>query len=137
VWLLLVPSWSWAEIVVGVFAAGGSAALRRATRVAELLHFRPRFGWLSSIGATLLGLPRDFGKLAWALGRQWADKPVPGRYRRIAIAPSGDDPHGRAWRALTIAGHSLLPNSYVIGVDPESNTMLLHELVPNNDERET
>jgi hypothetical protein len=131
VWLLLVPSWSWAEILVGLFAAALCAALPRATGVAELLSFRPRLGWWSSIAATLLGLPRDFGKLVWALGRQLAGKPIHGQYRRLAIAADGDDPQGRARRALTAAGHSLLPNSYVIGIDPESNTMLLHELVPD------
>jgi hypothetical protein len=101
--------------------------------VSELLAFRPRLGGLASVAATLAGLPRDFAKLAWALGRQLLGRePARSRYRRMAIPADGDDPRRRTWRALKIAGHSLLPNSYVIGIDEKSNTMLLHELVSSD-----
>ena len=39
-------------------------------------------------------------------------------------------------RALAIAGVSLLPNSYALGIGEEDDRMLIHELVPVEDGEE-
>jgi hypothetical protein len=55
-----------------------------------------------------------------------------GRPRSLRFEAGGADPVSASRRALVIAGASLAPNSYVIGVDPEASTLLTHQLVPKD-----
>ena len=44
-----------------------------------------------------------------------------------------DDPRARARRALAIAGISVPPNSFALGIDEDRDELLVHQLV--DDER--
>jgi hypothetical protein len=57
-----------------------------------------------------------------------------GRFRVVAVALP-EDPHEQAAkRALLTAGESFGPNSYVLAIDNRKGAMLIHELVPEDDE---
>jgi hypothetical protein len=42
----------------------------------------------------------------------------------------GDDVSGAAHRAYTVMAAGYSPNAYVIDIDQERNTVLLHDLIP-------
>jgi hypothetical protein len=53
-----------------------------------------------------------------------------GRVRGIAFAGGGELPRDRGRRALAEVLGSLPPNAIVLGVDPEHDRLLVHELRP-------
>jgi hypothetical protein len=56
---------------------------------------------------------------------------VRGRFRARALAAGGEGPDAVARRAWTVllAGYS--PNAYVVDLDPETQQVILHDLVPH------
>jgi hypothetical protein len=134
VWLLLVPQRSVAEIVAGAVVAALATLLAEAAQDIGLIHLRPRLHWLRELPRLPISVLRDCGKLAGALERQvFGGRPVVGRFRRVRFESGGDEPHEAARRALETFRVSLPPNSYVVGIDPEANLMLIHELVPTGE----
>lgn len=136
-WLLLVPQRSLPEIVAGVVVAGLATLLAQAAQEIGLIHLRPRLTWSGDVLRLPFLVLRDCGKLAAALGRQvFGGGPVVGRFRRIPFESSGDDPREVARRATRTFRESLLPNTYVVGIDCDANLMLIHELVPGDGDDE-
>jgi hypothetical protein len=73
----------------------------------------------------------DFGILMWALLRSLAQRRV---VRGAFVTRSFDagaktTPRGQAHRAWTVLVAGFSPNAYVIEIDEERNTVLLHDLV--------
>lgn len=51
-----------------------------------------------------------------------------GRFRAVRFDAGGDDPRDAGRRALAEALGSLTPNTIVVGVDPDSKAILVHQL---------
>jgi hypothetical protein len=131
-WFLLVGEWNRQEVIAAAIAATIAAT------VAEFARTRAGFGARVPLRA-VADLPEalgmvivDFGILAWALVTSAARRRVVrGKFvaRKLeggAVTPRGVGP--RAWTVL-VACYS--PNAYVIDVDPEEQSVLLHDLVPH------
>lgn len=127
-WFLLVGQWNREELVAAAIAAALAAIGAELARSrARFAAWPPRRLW-SGVAPALGMVVVDFGILAWAL--------VASLYRRRVtrgelvereswVAGSAD---ARAWAVLVAA---LSPNAYVVEVDPDTERVLLHDLVPH------
>jgi hypothetical protein len=70
--------------------------------------------------------------LVGAVARRLRGRQVYGRFRAAPHRPEAarDTAAGRA--ATELLG-SLQPNRYVVGIDPDEQTILIHELVPTDE----
>ena len=73
----------------------------------------------------------DCGLLAGALWRRVVlRQDVRGEMIRVPFHHGGDNGRDGARRALVNFAVSLTPNSYVVDIDPEGDSLLVHRLVP-------
>jgi hypothetical protein len=130
-WLLLVGQWNREQAVAAAIAATIAAG------TAEFARSRTGFGaplpprLLARVPGALGMVFVDFGIVAWALVAGVARRRivrgelVTRELPRGSWVTQGTGP--RAWTAL-VASYS--PNAYVVDVDPEARTVVLHDLVP-------
>ncbi len=132
-WLLLVESLATAELVAGAVAAALAASVAEAVREQGYMRFSPDPAWLTHVPRIAWQVLVDCWILARALVRQLVGR---GRARGLLIrAPVqyGDDSsRAAARRALLNVGISITPNSYVVELDEETSTALVHQLVPGD-----
>jgi hypothetical protein len=129
-WLGFVVTFNWQEEIVGVIGAALGATAAEAVQAQGLVHLRIKLRWL----AGLVRLPwhvvtqtwQVFSILARAAAR---GERVHGTFFCEAFPHRGDHPADEARRALFKIEASIAPNTYVVGYDEESGSMLLHELV--------
>jgi hypothetical protein len=82
----------------------------------------------------LARVPADTLIVTAALWRRLVRRsPVGGTVRAIRFRSGGDERRSTGCRLLATGLDSLGPNSYVIGIDPERELMLVHQLVPRDD----
>lgn len=139
-WLALAATWflftgrvSWAEAAAALAAAAFAAWVLAARRHApgRGRWGRPCSGWLATAAGLPWRLVRDAGLVLSVLARRMAGRgELAGSFRTIGFRRVGDAPASRTDRALTTIAASLLPNSYVVGVDREGRRAIVHELVP-------
>ena len=130
-WMVLTDSVRIAELVAGAgvaaIAATGTELVRR-ERVAALA-VRPQL-WLRLPRVLVRAVP-DVGRLTRAAFLQLVQRePVRGRLIAMPTGLAGDDPEARTRRAAVTGLGSVAPNSIVVGVDPESGLILVHQLAP-------
>jgi hypothetical protein len=131
-WFLLVGEWNQQEVVAAAIAATIAAGLAELARARIDVSVRVPLRGLADLPGALGMVFVDFGIVTWALLRSVSRRPVvTGRlvareYDGGRAGSSGVGP--RAWSVL-VASYS--PNAYVIDVDPEAGTVLLHDLVPH------
>ena len=129
-WFLLVGEWNRQELVAAALAATIAATLAELARVRTGFRARLPLRALSDVPRVLGMVVVDFGIVVWALLASVARRRVVrGEFvsRELArgtVAVRGVGP--RAWTALAA---SYSPNAYVIDIEPEDCTVLLHDLV--------
>jgi multisubunit Na+/H+ antiporter MnhE subunit len=130
-WLLLVGQWNREEVIAAAIAATIAASLAELARTRTGFSARLPAGALSDLPRALGMVVVDFGIVVQALvvglvGR----RAVRGKlYSRELTHPSRA--HGTGARAWTTLAASLSPNSFVLDIDPETERVLLHDLVVN------
>ncbi len=130
-WLVLVADWSRVNALAGACAAAAAATVAESARAAARQDVRVSGSTLRAAGAVPVAVVADFGILMLALVRSASRRQVVrGEYVSREVDPGSkttpSGPARRAWLAL-LAGYS--PNSYLVDVDPEAGTALLHDLV--------
>jgi len=136
-WLALVDTKQWPELVAGgVAAAIGATAASLIVRPGrpktpgkslELLRLGPR-----RLGRPLARLVVDTGIVTAALVRALTGRRPRGSFRVVRYAP--DAPRrSAAGRAVTEIWGSLTPNRYVIGTDDDEGILMVHELVRSDE----
>jgi hypothetical protein len=127
-WFLLVGEWNLQEIVAAAIAATIAASLAELARTRTGFSARIPLRGLGDLPGALGMVFVDFGILTWALVRSAARRRIV-RGRLVSREYDGGTGVGpRAWSVL-VASYS--PNAYVIDVDPKSDKVLLHDLVPH------
>jgi hypothetical protein len=58
----------------------------------------------------------------------------PSGFRRLPVRYGDDTLEGKTRRTLLVGGKSIAPNSFVLGIDKDTNTMVIHQLVVNEGE---
>jgi hypothetical protein len=130
-WIMIDDSLATDELLAGAGAAAlGALAAEFATYHAGVRP-RVRMRWL----APALRLPgqvvSDTVTVYRALWRRVVTGEQPdSAFVTEAARHGGGSPGQMTRRVLLIGGRSLAPNSFALGIDPETDTMVLHELVP-------
>jgi multisubunit Na+/H+ antiporter MnhE subunit len=134
-WVILDDSIATDELLAGAGAAALAAFLAELVTYQAAVRVRIRARWL----ARVIGLP---GQLAGdtaivfaALWRRLAHGEEPPSGFRVLPVPYGDDTaEGKIRRALLVGGVSIAPNTFVLGIDKTTDTMVIHQLVINEGE---
>jgi multisubunit Na+/H+ antiporter MnhE subunit len=131
VWLLLVDTLAADELAVGAVAAAIAASVAIAVHKRGYIRFQPRLAWTREIPYLLWETVLDCGRLGDALWRRVIKRqPVQGVTVRVPFHHGGDNGRDGARRALVNFAVSFTPNSYVVDIDPEADSLLVHRLVP-------
>jgi hypothetical protein len=125
VWLLLVGTVAWVEVVAGLCAAGIGLAAAAVVRSQGLLKVRVDWRWLRLTWKPLARVLPDFLLLMAALVR-----PPAGTFTRLDFPAGGQRAADVGRRAFAVWAGSLAPNRLVVDVDPDSGQALVHDLVP-------
>jgi multisubunit Na+/H+ antiporter MnhE subunit len=130
-WILLVDTFAAEELLLGAIAAAVAATAANIVRAQDLVRFRLRPRWLRGVWRILWQVGTESGMLVVALWRQLR-RPgsVRGRFRVLEFPREGDDAAAAARRALVTSVVSITPNTYVVGIEGEEGTILIHQLVP-------
>lgn len=130
-WVAVDDSFESDELLVGAgVAAFAALAAELATHQANV-RLRIRASWL----LRALELPGQVLHhtflVFYALGRTLFTKAPPpaGRFREVPCPYGDDTPAGATRRVLLIGARSLAPNEFVLGLDPERDVMVTHQLV--------
>jgi hypothetical protein len=130
-WLLLAGEWNRYEWIGGACAATVAAAVSELARHETGECFRVPLAWLPKAGSVPVMVLVDFAILTYALARSLARRRVVrGEFRanEIPVGIRGPSRTGlRAWIALTA---TFSPNAYVVDLDEEHGTALVHDLIP-------
>lgn len=132
VWLVLVDSLAHPEVgaapLAALIALLAVYGIARSSRM--LFHLRVRE--LQALGTVPAGIVRDTCRLAVALWRHLVLRErARGRFRVVPFTSPTGEAEATAWRAFATIATSVAPNTYVIGIDRERNTVLVHQLVPD------
>jgi len=131
VWFLLVDTLRSDELIVGSVAAAVAAAVAAVVHRRGYIRFSPRARWIRQTPAVCRGIIIDCAKLAGALWRRVVRREhVEGVTFRVPFVYGGENGRDGARRALVNFAVSITPNSYVIDIDPEADSLLVHMLVP-------
>jgi multisubunit Na+/H+ antiporter MnhE subunit len=129
-WLVLVDTVVWPEMVVGATAAAVTAVFATLVYARRSEHLRLTPAMLRFAYRPLLLLVADTVRVAAALVRELAHRrPVEGRLRAVRYRATGDSADDVGRRILTEWGTSVGANRYVVGIDVERDYLLVHELV--------
>jgi hypothetical protein len=130
--MLMVGSWDRIDGVAGAIAAAVAATVAERARRAAHLHPRAPVERLRTAWSIPLIVLADFGLLTYALAVSLARRRVVrGRYlNREFDAGPRTTPAGAAHRAWTVMLGGYSPNAYVVDIDAEEGTVLVHDLIP-------
>lgn len=130
VYLVLVDTVVLPELVTGavisIIGASGAVLVRAQRRVV----MRPDPAWLGGLWRPIASYPRDLWTIIRALARR---RPVRGKLYALPFEPGADDGRSAARRVLGPSAGSFAPNTFVVGLEPESGLLLVHQLVPSAD----
>jgi multisubunit Na+/H+ antiporter MnhE subunit len=129
-WVMLDDSLATDELLAGAGAAAIAAVVAEVASYQAATRFRMRTKWL----VPALGLPwqvvRDMVIVYAALWRRLTRGEQPDSAFVTEPVRFGDDtPAGVTRRILLIGARSLAPNAFALGIDPGTETMILHQLV--------
>jgi len=129
-WMMLDDSLATDELLAGAGAAALAALVAEVAGYQAATRFRMRIRWL----VPALRLPGqvagDMVTVYAALWRRLIRGEQPDSAFVTEPARFGDDtPAGVTRRVLLIGGRSLAPNAFALGLDRDTETMVLHQLV--------
>jgi multisubunit Na+/H+ antiporter MnhE subunit len=134
-WVILDDSIATDELLAGAGAAALAAFLAELVTYQASVRVRIRARWL----ARVIGLP---GQVAGdtvivfaALWRRLAHgEQPPSGFRVVPVPYGGDSAEDKTRRALLVGGKSIAPNTFVLGIEKDTGTMVIHQLVVNEGE---
>lgn len=130
-WIMLDDSLATDELLAGAGAAAIAALVAELAGHQAATRFRMRFRWLAGAARLPGQVAGDTVAVYAALWRRLARGEQPDSVFVAEPARYGDDTAaGVTRRMLLIGGRSLAPNAFALGIDAETDTMVLHQLVP-------
>lgn len=134
-WVMLDDSLATDELLVGAGAAAIAALVAEVAGYQAATRFRMRIRWL----VPALRLPgqvvRDTGIVYAALWRRLTRGEQPDSAFVTEPVRFGDDtPASVTRRVLLIGARSVAPNAFALGLDRDTETMVLHQLVAKGDD---
>ena len=88
-----------------------------------------RFGWITEVGKTIARVPRGIFVVSRAIVAQTVRPQAQRGHVSTSPYPAGDanNPHDLGRRALKEALGSVAPDSFVVGIDPDRDELVVHE----------
>jgi multisubunit Na+/H+ antiporter MnhE subunit len=135
-WIILDDSIELDELLAGAGAAALGATLAELVSHQSGLRFRIRIEWLTAA----IRLPGRVARDTWivfaALWRRLTRGEEPGSgFRAVPVRAGGDRDEDRTRRVLLVWQQSVAPNSFALGLDPDRNVMIVHQLVQPDADR--
>ena len=129
-WVLLVDGLDAPNLIAGGLIALVAAALATVVQSHRTVHARPRLHMFRRAYRLAPLLVTDTARVTLALFRRLVLKRnIRGRIRAVPYQAGGDDSTDVARRLLSVWAASVAPNRYAIGVDPDREILIIHELV--------
>jgi hypothetical protein len=129
-WFLLVGEWNRIELVAAASAATVSASFAEVVRAKAGMRFVVPLRLVSELANALGMVVVDFGIVMTVLFRSLARRNVHrGQFVVRDLDVVGDDPRAFGERAFRTFAANFSPNAYVIDMDPDQRSVLLHDLV--------
>lgn len=131
-WLVLSGDWNRIELIAAACAATVGATVAEAIRTAAREPMSVPLERLRASGTVPPIIFADFGIVLWALVVSIARRRVVrGAFITRTFDPGPKTtPRGSIRRAWTVWLAGFSPNAYVIEIDEERGTVLLHDLIP-------
>jgi multisubunit Na+/H+ antiporter MnhE subunit len=137
-WMLLVGDWNHIEWIGGACVAAVAATIAELGRSLAGVSIRPSLAPIKGAPLAWLVVFSDFAILMHALVRSLVRREVVrGRYL-VRASETGEKTtsRGAAYRAWTVLVAGYSPNAYVVDIDPDAGTVLVHDLVPRRKSEE-
>lgn len=129
-WVMIDDSIATDELLAGAGAAALAALFAEVVTYQAATRFQMRIRWLLPAVRLPGQVARDLVIVYGALWRRLVHGDLPPSAFVELPARFGDDtPDGVTRRTLLIGGTSLAPNTFVLGIDPERDVMVVHRLV--------
>jgi hypothetical protein len=129
-YLVLIDVTDLPELIVGAGAAAIAASGFELAREQRTVGgFRARLRWLRHLSRPLRTVPADIGALSVLAVRQLIHpRDVNGVFRAVPFRCGDDDGLETGRRAVAESLGSFAPNTIIVGVDPECELLLGHQL---------
>jgi hypothetical protein len=128
-YLLLIDTTDTPELIVGAVAAAIAATGLELAREQRLVGETIRARWLARLYRPLLNAPGDIRRVSVAaLSQLVTPRPARGEFRTLGFPTRSDHEREDGRRALAQSFGSFAPNTIIIGVDPERELILAHQL---------
>jgi multisubunit Na+/H+ antiporter MnhE subunit len=135
-WVMLDDSLATDELLAGAGAAALAALVAEVASYQAATRFRMRLRWLGPALRLPEQVARDTVIVYAALWRRLTRGEQPDSAFVTEPVRFGDDtPAGVTRRVLLIGGRSVAPNAFALGIDRDTGTMVLHQLVTKGDAR--
>lgn len=132
-WMWLNDSLGTDEMLAGAGAAALAATFAELVSYQATTRFRMRFEWLAGALRLPGQVASDMVTVYRALWRVLVRREQPASAFVTEPARFGDDTaEGVTRRVLLIGAKSLAPNAFALGIDSDTDTMVLHQLVARN-----
>jgi hypothetical protein len=136
IYLLLIDITDLPELIVGAVAASLAATGFELAREQDVLGASMSARWALRALRPPANVPRDILLVCRAAVRQLARRDeVCGQFRAAAFVSTSDERREVGRRALAESLGSFAPNTIIIGVDPDRELILGHQLHPRGGRR--
>jgi len=131
-WLLFTSTVNASEAIAGFGSSAVAATAAEIVRANRRFLFAPRLRWIAPAWRIPIQIARD----TWIVFRVLANhvtgrKRVRGTWQAVPFEHGGErSGRSSARRALATIGVTMSPNSYVVGIDPERDELMFHQLEP-------
>jgi multisubunit Na+/H+ antiporter MnhE subunit len=133
-WVMLDDSLATDELLAGAGAAAIGAVVAEVASYQAATGFRMRVRWLVPALCLPGQVARDTVIVYAALWRRLTRGEQPdSAFVTEPVAFGDDTPAGVTRRVLLIGGRSIAPNAFALGIDRDTDTMVLHQLVSKGD----
>jgi multisubunit Na+/H+ antiporter MnhE subunit len=128
-YLLLIDTTDLPELFVGVGAAAIAATASEVARRRAMTAWGTRLRWIARLYRPVLRAPADIAVVSLLALRQLArPRAAVGSFRAVPFRHGDDDALETGRRALAESLGSFAPNTIIIGVDPDRELLLGHQL---------
>jgi multisubunit Na+/H+ antiporter MnhE subunit len=129
-WVVLDYSTERDEVLAGAAAAAIGTFLAEFVTRAAGVRLRMRARWLRPALRLPWQAVTDTTAVFAALWRRLArgEEPASG-FRELPVRSGGDGAEDLTRRVLLTGGRSFTPNAFVLGIDPDRDVMVVHQLV--------
>lgn len=112
---------------IGAVLLGGAAY--QTAREQGVAEAQLKWRWMRRGWRVLAGIPAQIAWLSWeAIVQLVRPRATRGAFRAVAFRAGGEGSHDVGRRAMAEGLGSVAPNTIVIGIDPETDLLLVHQL---------